>query len=520
LKEKSISAEVFRYDPAKAREGYYKKYEVPYFDHMDVIDVLKYIQVNMDQTFAFRYSCEEGKCGLCGLLVNDKPVLACKHVVQKEGELKIDPLPNFPIIRDLVVDRDTYNDELVDLQVAFANRNASTGPVPSEYEAEYVEHANCVECGACVVLCPAATAGVHPSVGPVGFLQSVRNAIFVPSPVITPQGGVDLFDCLECGQCYEICPRDVNVPELVRKARGSTKDEDVWPEGAQQVRSVLRESKVLLTRDSQHQPSTAAWLRRARPNMTHQVGKTAKVGVFVGCQFGMRSSLQNTAVHLTELLLHARIEFTLLGESEWCCGHPSYIAGDVEAAGELALHNLAEFAKLGVGTLVTACPGCYRAWKYEYPEVLGEETGFRVVHSSEFLLSLLQGGAFDIGIGGKCKRITYHDPCELGRLSGIYDPPRELMCAIPGIEVTDSRELSKCCGGGGLVPAANPELSTVVAEQRVKELVDSGASVVATACPSCELILGIALRKLGERQFKVFDIIDVLYNAVFDRKSP
>lgn len=516
MKTKSISVTVFRYDPTITRTGFYIQYQVPYFEYIDIIDVLKYIQLNLDPTLAFRYSCEEGKCGLCGLLVNDRPVLACKHVVQDDDDLRIDPLPNFPIIRDLVVDRDDYNEELGSLQGAFAVRDACVGPVPTEYETEYVEHSNCVECGACIALCPAGIAGVHSNVGPVGFLQSVRNAIFVPSPVITLQGGADLFDCLECGQCHEVCPRDVDVPKLVRKARGNTMDEDVWPKGAQRVLSVVRESKVLLDRNSKHEPSTAAWLGQSRPNITSQVGKTAGVGVFVGCQFGMRPSLQKTVVHLIELLLLAGMEFTLLGECEWCCGHPSYAAGDLQTAGELALHNLREFTKLNVRTVVTACPGCYRAWKCEYPEVSGGETELRVLHSSELLLSLLRKKAFDLN--GVPAKVVYHDPCELGRLSGLYAFPREVLHAIPSIEVIEppsSRELSKCCGGGGLVRAANPELSSLVAEERAKELVNSGASVVATACPNCELTLGITLGKLGERQFTVVDIIDILYDAVF-----
>jgi len=522
LKEKSISVTAFRYDPAKDREGHYEEYEVPYFDHMDVIDVLKYIQVNLDPTLAFRYSCEEGKCGLCGLLVNDKAVLACKRVVQPVEKLRIEPLPNFPVLRDLVVDRDAYNDELADLQEAFADRDSSTGPVSREHETQYMEVANCVECGVCNALCPPSQAGVHATTGPAGFLQAVRSGLFAPTPVITSEGGSDLFNCLQCGQCLEICPRDVDVPKLVRAARTNTKSMDVWPEGAQQVTSVLRQSKTLLARRSRQQSNTGAWLRQAGTNITDQVGKAERrLGFFVGCQFGMRSALQKTPIHFAELLLNAGGEFTLLGGSEWCCGHPSYAAGDIDAARELAHHNVEEFTKLDVETLVTACPGCYRFWKYEYPEVLKEEARFRVVHSSELLLSLLRKGAFDIE--SKSERVIYHDPCELGRLSGIYDPPREVVRAIPGIEVVEApnnRELSQCCGGGGLVPAANPDLSAAVAEHRVRELVDSGASAAVTACPDCELTLGNALLKLEERQFKVFDIIDILYNAVFDRKSP
>ena len=113
---KTLVVKVFRYDPNLDKSGCYQAYTVPYFDNMDVIDALRHIQNQLDPSLTFRYSCEEGKCGLCGVLVNGKPALACKHVLAPGGTVTIDPLSNFPVIKDLVVNRDTYYEEQRTLQ--------------------------------------------------------------------------------------------------------------------------------------------------------------------------------------------------------------------------------------------------------------------------------------------------------------------------------------------------------------------------------------------------------------------
>jgi len=111
-----VRVSVSRHDPSCDASPRLELYQVPYFDHMDVIDVLRSIQEMFDPTLAFKYSCEEGKCGLCGVLVNGTPELACKRVVAPGEDLTIGPLPNFPLIKDLVVDREMYYTEQRALQ--------------------------------------------------------------------------------------------------------------------------------------------------------------------------------------------------------------------------------------------------------------------------------------------------------------------------------------------------------------------------------------------------------------------
>lgn len=518
--QEKILVTVFRFDPDDSSGGRYETYEVPYFSHMDVIDVLRYIRDNIDHSLAFRYSCEEGKCGLCSVVVNGKPVLACKRTVQKGESLTIEPLPNFPIIRDLIVDRDGYYDELKHLQNVVEIRSSRKARIAQDKETDYIECANCVECGVCSVSCPAALTGDHPLTGPVGFLQSVRVALFGPS-TLSPDGASDLFNCLQCGQCHAVCPRDVNLPELIRRSREQAKDLGLWPKGIAQLLARLNNSKTLLASGNKGPLSTAGWLKSADATIASRAQKKGSaVGLFVGCQFGLRTALQPTIIRFAELLLHAGVDFTFLGTSEWCCGHPSYVAGDVGAAKVFAEHNIHEFDKLGVDTIVTACPGCYRAWKYEYPALIGKEHGFKVWHSSELLLNLMRKGSLvPRRVDG---RLTYHDPCELGRLSGILDQPRAIIEEIPGIELiemSNSRELSHCCGGGGLTPAANPDLAFAVAKRRVEECLSLGVSTIVAACPNCEVTLNSVIRKCSFSGLKVVDIIDVVYNAIREEEK-
>ena len=494
--------------------GYHVTYSVPYFDHMDVIDALRYIRDTLDPSLAFRYSCKEGKCGLCGVLINGVPALACKRVIQPGEQVTIEPLPGFPLIKDLVVDRTPYSEEVRDVQLTVEQTSAHPRPIAAEKRSDYLEITNCVECGVCSATCPSGLAGNHPIVGPVGFLQSVRAALFDEVTELSDEGGKDLFRCFECGQCSALCPREVAVQDLMARARGKAVAK--WPQGVSDVVRTLNTNHVLLSGRGVH--GTSDWLRQADVRLHQQIGKTNRsIGLFVGCQFGTRTSLQHTPRHFAEMLLQAGIDFALLGPEEWCCGHPHYAAGCLEGVAEAARHNVQAFAECGVTTIVTGCPGCYRAWKHEYPQVVDQTLNYTVLHSSEFLLRLIAEGKLHLESQGS-QQAAYHDPCELARLSGLFDPPRQVLDAVPDLEWTEPAKTgmnSLCCGGGGLTLAADPGLSAAVSRLRIEEIGELKVSELVTACPNCEFTLLKAGRSLrGDGGIPVLDLVDVVYASL------
>jgi Fe-S oxidoreductase len=186
----------------------------------------------------------------------------------------------------------------------------------------------------------------------------------------------------------------------------------------------------------------------------------------------------------------------------------------MDGAAATIRHNNARIAEMGAKTVVMTCPGCYRVWKEEYLDVVPEKHGFDVLHATEYIGNLIDGG--NLKMNNIEKTVTYHDPCDLGRNSGIYQPPRDLLARIPGLqfrELAQNREFTSCCGSGGDLLACNQELAMEIAGKKVAEIQLTGADTVATACPSCVRAISMA-RTTAKAQLNVTDISELVWNAV------
>jgi len=160
------------------------------------------------------------------------------------------------------------------------------------------------------------------------------------------------------------------------------------------------------------------------------------------------------------------------------------------------------------------CPSCLHTWKDTYPEIMGEPLGFEVIHAVNLLDELIDEGK--LVPGAYEKRVTYHDPCDLGRTSGIYDAPRRVLRSIPGVifhEMADHHERSLCCGGGGDVEMADPELTASVAQRRLQQAKDIEAQVIVSACQQCKRTLLGAARK-SKTRIRTLDITEIMWEAL------
>jgi heterodisulfide reductase subunit D len=165
-------------------------------------------------------------------------------------------------------------------------------------------------------------------------------------------------------------------------------------------------------------------------------------------------------------------------------------------------HNLEKMKEMGVKRVVFSCPSCYHTWKEDY------HTDIEIFHATQFVNQLIREGK--IRLRRKTIKVTYHDPCDLGRLSGIYDPPRQILQAIPGVELIEmesNRENSKCCGGGGDLEIVRPDLSGAIAQAKIEEIKATGAEAVITACQQCIRTIQMAARK-KKTSLVVMDIIE------------
>ena len=191
-----------------------------------------------------------------------------------------------------------------------------------------------------------------------------------------------------------------------------------------------------------------------------------------------------------KILDRAGVNFALLGGEEWCCGFPLIGAGLKDEAEAMKQHNIEKVKEKGAKSVVFACPSCYHTWHEEYA------TDLTLTHSSGFVLDLIRQGKIEFR--NETVKVTYHDPCDLGRASGIYEPPREILRAMPGVEfveLADNREHCKCCGGGGNLEMVDPELSAALAQEKISQIQATGAKIVITSCQQCVRTIMTAARK-------------------------
>jgi len=231
-------------------------------------------------------------------------------------------------------------------------------------------------------------------------------------------------------------------------------------------------------------------------------GKT-EVLFYVGCTFALDRTLQESPRALASLMEKAGVMYGLLLEDELCCGSTAKRIGHVKLFERLRADNERRIRDTCAEMVVTGCAGCYRTLKQDYP---GLSKDIQVLHSTEYLERLVKSHKFRFE--AKPTKVTYHDPCHLGRHTEVYDAPRFVLRSVPGLELVEmecSREYSRCCGGGAGVRAAYPELSRKIALRRIMEAEETGADVVVTTCPFCVKILREAAESSDSR-LKVLDL--------------
>ncbi len=235
--------------------------------------------------------------------------------------------------------------------------------------------------------------------------------------------------------------------------------------------------------------------------------KRAEVIYFVGCMSSFSPQIQDIPAAVVQVLEKAGVDFAILGENEWCCGYPLIVAGMQSEAAQLIEHNTKVIEKTGASKVVFSCPSCYRTFK-EYYSLDAE-----LYHHTEFIQELIEEKK--LKLRGLNAKLTYHDPCDLGRHSGIYEPPRRVLRALKAelVEMPRAREIALCCGGGGDLELVEPELTTDISITVAREAQETGAGVLVTACQQCKRVLKKGVAEAGAK-LEVKDIAEVVLKAV------
>ena len=244
-------------------------------------------------------------------------------------------------------------------------------------------------------------------------------------------------------------------------------------------------------------------------------GKTPEVLCWVGCSGSFDDRAKKITKAFVKILNKAKVPFAVLGTEESCTGDPAKRAGNEFLFQMQAMMNIEVMNAYEVKKIVTACPHCFNTIKNEYPELGGK---YEVVHHTEFLKSLLDSGRLTIEGGQfKGKRITFHDPCYLGRANNIYEAPRDLIQKLDAelVEMKRSRANGLCCGAGGAQMFKEPEKGDKdINIERTEDALETQPDIIAAGCPFCNTMLTDGIKnKEKESSVKVMDIAELIANA-------
>jgi len=324
----------------------------------------------------------------------------------------------------------------------------------------------------------------------------------------------ELWDCTTCKTCTIRCPRGLKPMDLIIGMRGTLVEEGHIPKTIiDAMENAYKHGNPWGTPKNKRTEWTKSLPEDLKVKDFSQ-GDRAELLYFVGCTASSDPRIQEIAKSLVFILNRAEIDFGILGNEETCCGNEIRRMGETGLFEELMDANIQRFETYKIEHIVTACPHGFNALKNEYPQ--GK---FNILHTTQLLAKKLEEGKLSFSKEIK-KVITYHDPCFLGKQNNIYDEPRMVLTAIPGLtfkELDRSRERSLCCEGGGgrMWAESSSEMGPRLAEIRVQDAVELGAEILATACPLCVLTLEDAVKTSGnEEKIKVMDLTELLAEAM------
>jgi heterodisulfide reductase subunit D len=383
---------------------------------------------------------------------------------------------------------------------------------------------SCVKCGSCVDVCPvyAQTQQLETTMG--GFFSnlksSIRKAYGLPAMFFGSTNAQDVIKeyadtpylCTLCGRCTMVCPALIDTKELRIATRGFMVEKGNCPPIMNQLAETLKRVHNILGEPNEDRPMWAQALGEVPKDMFQK--EKAQVVYFVGCVASYFPMTKRIPQSLVQIFEKTGIDFTILGGEEWCCGFPLIAAGMKKDAEALIRHNLEKVKEKGAERVVFACPSCYHTWMEQC------HTDIEIFHSTQFIKKLIDEGK--ISFKEKKTKVTYHDPCDLGRASGVYEAPREILRAIPGVELVEmkgNREECKCCGGGGNLEMVRPDLSAALAQAKIEEIKATGAEMVVTACQQCVRTIFSNARK-KKIPITVMDISEFVLKNMDGESSP
>ncbi len=396
----------------------------------------------------------------------------------------------------------------------------------------------CTECGRCQSQCPAWT--TDKPLSPKLVIMNLREELFASSKRLvgtkaragqleSPTAEVEegpktlvpnviaddvLWSCTTCGACVEQCPVDIeHVDTILDMRRYEVLIESRFPsEGGLMLRNIENRGDPWGLGSSKRLDWTEG-LDFEVPVVKDEIPPEVEYLYWVGCAGALDERARKTTQALARLLHRAGVSFAVLGPKESCTGDPARRLGNEYLFQMQAMQNVETLSAAKAKKVIASCPHCFNSLSNEYPALGGN---FEVIHHSQLLSHLVAEGRlaperFDA-------KVTYHDPCYLGRHNRVYEPPRKVIEAVPGVESVEMhrcRERGFCCGAGGARMWLEEKIGKRINLERTDEALGTGAGVVSTACPFCLIMLDDAVReRQREEEVSVLDISQILERAM------
>jgi Fe-S oxidoreductase len=411
----------------------------------------------------------------------------------------------------------------------------------------------CTECGRCQSQCPAWATGKPLS--PKMVILDLRDHALAKAPWTLASddaqrdklpeavraeasrplvGGADqagvidpdaLWACTNCGACVHECPVDIeHIDHINGMRRHQVLIESAFP---------VEAAGMLKNLENKGDPWGMGEARRADwmeglgfevPVAEGKLGEDTEYLFWVGCAGALEDRARKTTRAIASLLHTAGVKFAVLGPAETCTGDPARRIGNEFLFSMLAQQNIETLNEAGARTIVASCPHCFNAIANEYPQLGGS---YEVIHHTQLLSKLVADGRLT-PVTPVDEKITYHDPCFLGRHNKIYSPPREIMERVPGVQAQEMhrcKERGFCCGAGGARMWMEERIGKRISTERIEEALGTGPDTVSTACPYCLVMLGDAInakKASGEAKdsLEVVDVAQILARSVRSAEQP
>ena len=411
----------------------------------------------------------------------------------------------------------------------------------------------CTECGRCQSQCPAWATGKPLS--PKQVILDLRDHAFAKAPYLlassdsereklpdavkaeaerplvgsaADHGVIDpdvLWSCTNCGACVEECPVDIeHIDHIDGMRRHQVLIESAFP---------VEAAGMLKNLENKGDPWGMGEARRAEwmteldfevPVVDGKIDADVEYLFWVGCAGALEDRARKTTKAIASLLHTAGVKFAVLGPAETCTGDPARRIGNEFVFSMLAQQNVETLNEAGVRTIVASCPHCFNTIANEYPQLGGN---YEVIHHTQLLARLVTEGKLTPA-GRVDEKLTYHDPCFLGRHNKVYTPPREILEAVPGVEATEMHRCKSrgfCCGAGGARMWMEERIGKRINTERIEEALALSPDTISTACPYCLVMLGDAVsakKSSGEAKetLEVVDVAQLLVRSVSPAASP